>query len=161
MSAEDLYYTNCDRDLTVYAGRECTTPRDTDDSHLGLRGGYAGPVCQTPCAGRPEHPRLAPPRKKMNRAAMANIAADIMVMWASAERRVMIKDLIAEQPNHPEKLDEGLFVYHTDADQVAMRKWFDASYANGLEEGRQMALQRSSNLYSWGKFIRQASNLES
>lgn len=122
ISAEDLYYENYDD---------------------GVRGGSAGLVRQTPYAGRLEHLTPAPPRKRVDRAAMAGISADIMATWASAERRVMIKDLIAEQPGRPEKLDEGLFVYHTDADQVAMRKRFDASYANGLEEGRQLALRRS------------------
>lgn len=133
-SAEDLYYANYDD---------------------GVRDGSAGLVRQTPYAGRPEHLISALSRKQIARASMAEIAADIMATWAFAERRVMIKDLIAEQPGRPEKLDEGLFVYHTDADQVAMRKRFDASYTNGLEEGRQLALWCSclslSNPSSWVK----------
>lgn len=131
ISAENLYYENYDD---------------------GVCDGSAGLVHQTPHAGRLEHLMPAPPRKQVDRAAMAGVSADIMATWASAERRVMIKDLIAEQPGRPEKLDEGLFVYHTDADQVAMRKRFDASYANGLEEGRQLALRRSCpNPSSWVK----------
>lgn len=128
ISAEDLYYAGQD-----YGNQA------THEGHPEWRDGPASLVS----SGRPEYQRTVPLRKQVNRAAMVGIAIDIMATWASAERRVVIKDLMEEEPGKPEELDEGLFVYHTDADKVALRKRFDARYAKGLEEGRQMALQRS------------------
>lgn len=143
ISAEELYYTKQDNeDQATNAELERTTgsaETATYQSYLELPDRLTAPVRQS----HPEYPRPAPEGKTMSRAAMAEIAADIMATWASAERRVMIRDLIGEQPNQPEEMDEGLFVYHTDADKVALRKRFDASYTNGFKEGRQMALQRS------------------
>lgn len=159
ISAEALYYTKQDNgDQATNAELERTTGSTetaTYQGYLELPDGPAAPVRQS----HPEYPRPALERKTMSRAAMAEIAADIMATWASAERRVMIRDLIGEQPNQPEEMDEGLFVYHTDADKVALRKRFDASYTNGFKEGRQMALQRSCPHYLTPSYICLASNL--
>lgn len=143
ISAEELYYAKQDNgsqavDDEWERAMGSTGTGTTYQNYQGLSDRPAGPVRQS----HPECPKPAPERKPMNRAAMAEIATDIMATWASAERRVMIRDLIAEEPNQPEEMDEGLFVYHTDADKIALRRRFDASYANGFEEGRQIALQR-------------------
>lgn len=143
ISAEELYYAKQDNggqavDDEWERTMGSTGTGTTYQNYRELPDRPAGPVRQS----RPECPKPALERKSMSRAAMAEIATDIMATWASAERRVIIRDLIAEEPNQPEEMDEGLFVYHTDADKIALRKRFDASYANGFEEGRQMALQR-------------------
>lgn len=140
ISAEELYYAKQDNGGQAVDDEWERTmgSTGTGTTYQNYRELSAGSVRQS----RPECPKPALERKPMSRAAMAEIATDIMATWASAERRVMIRDLIAEEPNQPEEMDEGLFVYHTDADKIALRRRFDASYANGFEEGRQMALQR-------------------